>query len=56
LKKVERRTYIPQSGPEEGLPHHFFTIAELKRVFSAFKLLEIYIDKTNHRAILGKKK
>ncbi len=56
LKKVEKRTYIPQSGPEEGLPHHFFTIAELKRVLSAFELLEIYIDKTNHRAILGKKK
>ena len=56
LKKVEKRTYIPQSGPEEGLPHHFFTLAELKRVFSAFELLEIYIDKTNHRAILGKKK
>jgi len=56
LKRVEKRTYIPQSGPEEGLPHHFFTIAELKHVFSAFELLEIYIDKTNHRAILGKKK
>ncbi len=56
LKKVEKRTYIPQSGPEKGLPHHFFTTAELKRVFSAFELLEIYIDKTNHRAILGKKK
>jgi SAM-dependent methyltransferase len=56
LKKVEKRTYIPQSGPEKGLPHHFFTIAELKRVLSAFELLEIYIDKTNHRAILGKKK
>ncbi len=56
LKKVEKRTYIPQSGPEEGLPHHFFTIAEIKRVFSAFEMLETYIDKTNHRAILGKKK
>ena len=56
LKKVEKGTYIPQSGPEKGLPHHFFTTAELKRVFSAFELLEIYIDKTNHRAIFGKKK
>ena len=56
LKKVEERTYIPQSGPEKGLPHHFFTIAELKSVFSSFELLEIYIDKTNHRAIFGKKK
>jgi len=55
MKKVETRTYIPLTGPEKGLPHHFFTIAEIKRVFSAFDLSEIYIDRTNHRAILGQK-
>jgi len=55
MKKVETRTYIPLKGPEKGLPHHFFTILELKKVFRAFKLTEIYIDKTNHRAILGQK-
>lgn len=55
MKKVEPRTYIPLKGPEKGLAHHFFTIAETKRVFRAFDLSEIYIDKTNHRAILGQK-
>lgn len=55
MKKVETRTYIPLTGQEKGLPHHFFTIAEIKRVFDAFNLSEIYIDKTNHRAILGQK-
>jgi len=55
MKKVETRTYIPLTGPEKGLPHHFFTIAEIKRAFSAFDLSEIYIDRTNHRAILGQK-
>ncbi|MHA1234187.1 MAG: class I SAM-dependent methyltransferase [Promethearchaeota archaeon] len=55
MQKVEKRTYIPLKGQEKGLPHHFFTIAEVKRVFSAFSLSEIYIDKTNHRAILGQK-
>jgi len=55
MKKVELRTYIPLVGQEKGLPHHFFTIAEIKKVFSAFDLLEIYIDQTNHRAILGQK-
>lgn len=55
MKKVETRTYIPLKGLEKGLPHHFFTIPELKRVFRAFELTEIYIDKTNHRAILGQK-
>jgi len=55
MKKVELRTYIPLVGQEKGLPHHFFTIAEIKKVFSAFNLSEIYIDETNHRAILGQK-
>ncbi len=55
MKKVETRTYIPLTGQEKGLPHHFFTVAEIKRSFSAFDLSEIYIDETNHRAILGQK-
>ncbi len=55
MKKVETRTYIPLEGQEKGLPHHFFTVAEIKRSFSAFDLSEIYIDETNHRAILGQK-
>ncbi|NVM43324.1 MAG: class I SAM-dependent methyltransferase [Candidatus Lokiarchaeota archaeon] len=55
MKRVETRTYIPLTGQEKGLPHHFFTVSEIKRVFGAFHLSEIYIDKTNHRAILGQK-
>jgi len=56
LNKIESGTYIPQSGKEKGLPHHFFTLEEINQVFSSFNLLEIYIDKTNHRAIIGFKK
>jgi len=56
LKKVEKGTYIPQKGPEEGLPHHFFKKREIRKVFKSFDLQEIKIDETNHRAILGVKK
>ncbi len=56
LKEIEKGTYIPQKGQEKGLPHHFFTIEEINQVFNSFNLLEIYMDKTNHRAILGIKK
>ncbi|NHJ19468.1 MAG: class I SAM-dependent methyltransferase [Candidatus Lokiarchaeota archaeon] len=55
MEEVEKRTFIPLKGPEKGLPHHFFTVAEIKKVFNAFDLSEIYIDTTNHRAILGQK-
>ncbi|MFX1503671.1 MAG: class I SAM-dependent methyltransferase [Promethearchaeota archaeon] len=56
LKEIEEGTYIPQAGREKGLPHHFFTLEEINDVFNSFKLLEIYDDGTNHRAILGIKK
>jgi len=56
MEKVETGTYIPLTGKEKGLPHHFFKVAEIKRVFSTFNLSEIYIDETNHRAILGQKR
>ena len=53
LKKVEKRTFIPQKGLEKGLPHHFFTIKEFKSIFKSFSLMETYVDKTNHRAFLA---
>ncbi|MFW9969486.1 MAG: class I SAM-dependent methyltransferase [Candidatus Odinarchaeota archaeon] len=56
LKEIETGTYIPQAGQEKGLPHHFFTIEELHKVFNSFNLLEIYNDRTRHRAIFGVKK
>ncbi|MFX1310740.1 MAG: class I SAM-dependent methyltransferase [Promethearchaeota archaeon] len=56
LKEIEKGTYLPQSGQEKGLPHHFFTMEEIHEVFSSFTILEIYNDRKRHRAILGVKK
>ena len=56
LEKVEEGTYLPQSGKEKGLLHHFFTEDEIFQVFSAFDLLDVYINETKHRAILGLKR
>jgi len=33
LYQVEDGTFIPQSGPESGIPHHYFTEEELVEVF-----------------------
>jgi SAM-dependent methyltransferase len=56
LEQVEPGTYIPRSGPEAGVPHHYFEIEEIHEVFSDFSILEIFTDDTNHRCVLGIKK
>ena len=56
LKKVEGNTFVPQKGKEKGLLHHFFSLKEIEVVFKSFELKENYIDKTDHRAILGIRK
>ncbi len=54
--QVEDGTYIPQSGPESGIPHHYFTEDELCEAFNRFETLEIYVDSTDHRCLLGFKR
>jgi SAM-dependent methyltransferase len=56
LKEVEDNTYIPQTGPESGIPHHYFTKTELRSVFSSFRILDLYVDSTGHRFLIGEKK
>jgi SAM-dependent methyltransferase len=56
LHQVENGTYIPQSGPESGIHHHYFTEDELCEAFNKFEPLEIYIDSTDHRCLLAVKR
>jgi len=56
LEPVEPRTYIPSTGSEAGVPHHYFEIDEIYEVFSGFDIFEIFVDDTNHRCVLGRKK
>lgn len=53
LHQIEDGTFIPQSGPESGIPHHYFTENELQKVLRNFKILEMYMDDTDHRCILA---
>lgn len=56
LSMIEKGTFIPQSGPESGIPHHYFTEDELLTVFEGFQKIELYRDRSNHRCLLGRKK
>ncbi|MHA2152551.1 MAG: class I SAM-dependent methyltransferase [Candidatus Thorarchaeota archaeon] len=54
LVEIEEGTYIPQKGWESGIPHHYFTLEEIPEIFSAFEVLDIFRDDTDHRCILAK--
>ena len=56
LEEVEDSTYIPRAGPESGIPHHYFTESELRKTFNSFEILDLYIDATGHRCLLGEQK
>jgi SAM-dependent methyltransferase len=53
LVKIEEGTYIPQKGWESGIPHHYFTLEEIPKVFNSFEILEIFLDDTDHRCVLA---
>lgn len=53
LHEVEPRTFIPDRGPEAGIPHHYFTEKELRSAFDGYDVKEVYIDDTGHRCLLG---
>lgn len=53
--KTEEGTYIPSYGPEKGVPHHSFTKAELKDLFSDFKIKKIGLRDGQYN-LLGVKK
>lgn len=56
LKFVDKRTYFILRGPERGLYHFHFNREILKKEFKNFKILEIWKDKENYLAFLGKLK
>jgi cyclopropane fatty-acyl-phospholipid synthase-like methyltransferase len=55
FEELEPNTFLPLDGPEMGLPHHFFTPEELRQVFGAFTISDIYIDQRNHYCLLASK-
>ncbi len=55
FEEIEPGTLIPLDGPEEGLPHHFFTAEELASTFSGFDQLDLHFDRANHLCFTGTK-
>lgn len=56
-KVIAPRTYVPIEGHEKGLPHYLFNKKSIKKEFSEFKVINIWVasDK-RHYSFLGELK
>lgn len=43
FEEIEPGTFVPLTGPEAGLPHHIFTVEELREEFRAYQVLDISV-------------
>ncbi len=50
--EIEKNTFIPTKGHEQGVIHHYFDIIEIKKFFSNFDI-KIKEDDYNHYLIVG---
>jgi cyclopropane fatty-acyl-phospholipid synthase-like methyltransferase len=61
-KQIAKRTIIPLSGPEKGLPHYWFNHEIIRKEFNNFKISKIWLDSkdshalSRHYAFIGKLK
>ena len=54
VKMIAKRTYIPLTGHEIGVPHYHYNKELMKKDFKNFKILDLYIDKGKHYCLLGR--
>lgn len=55
-EQIEPGTFVPLGGLEAGLPHHYFTPAELREEFRQFAIADIHLDAVNHYCLLASKR
>lgn len=55
FEEIEPGTLVPLDGPEEGLPHHYFTPEELRESFGAFHVLDLWVDSYQHHCLLAER-
>ena len=48
FEEIEPDTFVPLTGPEKGLPHHIFSVAELRAEFHDFHIKDISVVADGH--------
>ena len=55
-EEIEPHTFLPLTGPEHGLLHHYFTPETCREEFSDVEIVDLHADSVNHHCVLGFKR
>lgn len=53
FRQIEERTFLPEDGPEKGVPHHYFDESELRELLRNFDIFKFSIDKAQHYSLFA---
>lgn len=53
FRQIEERTFIPEDGPEKGVPHHYFDESELRELLRGFQIFGFQIDDADHYSLFA---
>jgi SAM-dependent methyltransferase len=53
FEQIEPGTFVPLDGPEQGLPHHYFTTEEFAQFFGGFRISDVHLDSLDHYCLSG---
>ncbi|RPJ58702.1 MAG: class I SAM-dependent methyltransferase [Acidobacteria bacterium] len=53
FRQIEARTFVPEDGPEKGLPHHYFDEGELRELLRGFQIFSFNVDSATHYSLFA---
>ena len=56
FEEIEPGTFLPLDGPEKGLPHHYFSVDELRELFEGADVDDMHVDGVGHFCLSGVKR
>lgn len=53
FRQIEKGTFVPEDGPEKGIPHHYFDESELCGLLSNFDIFSFTVDRADHYSVFA---
>jgi SAM-dependent methyltransferase len=53
FRQIEEGTFLPEDGPEKGIPHHYFSEGELRELLRSFQLSSLEVDRAAHYCLFA---